>query len=151
MALSLRAFGSSASPLSISALYEPLYRARIHAGGLSRNECAHVVRVKRFVQYAFNVRHAHRLKLFYKPCFLLRPAQKQLRLAYGAAARGCAFAGKYIAYAHLLLRPVELRLCYAVLARVLAFFAVKERRLIYGFFFIIVQREALNPTIKPHG
>ena len=76
MALSLPAFGSSASPLSISALYEPLYRARIHAGGLSRNECAHVAWVKRFAQYIFNVRHAHGLKLFYKPCFLFRAQQR---------------------------------------------------------------------------
>ena len=37
---------------------------------------------------------------------------------------------------------------YAVLARVLAFFAVKKRRLVDGFLFVIVQREALNPTIK---
>ena len=37
---------------------------------------------------------------------------------------------------------------YAVLARVLAFFAVKKRRLVDGFLFVIVQRESLNPTIK---
>lgn len=35
-------------------------------------------------------------------------------------------------------------ICYAVLARVLAFFAVKKRRLVDGFLFVIVQREALS-------